>query len=275
MAKQSTNAMRFTDVVHSPRMLAPIEGYEKIPLVSLTEAVIPLVAFVPNVQRNVYIVTKNCKEPKDGLTCDQSAAIMLYTFESTPKSDSLYFILNQTLRSESREKLKPWFLYLRLILTALYRLPSKSCSAFRGITADLRSMYPKGTNMVWWGFSSCTASVEVLEQEAFLGKTGARTLFQIECLTAKDIKNHSFIQHEDEILLLPGRNFIVKSCLNVGNEIHIIQLKEIIPQFLLLAPIPDSDILSSIKPKVETDSISTSSSPSNAVAHSGSIAKHK
>ncbi|CAF1090490.1 unnamed protein product [Adineta steineri] len=233
-----TSALRFADLGVLPkRMLAPIEGYENEPLVSLEDAVKPLVDIVPKVQRNVRIVKQNCEEPEDSLTSDESAAIMLYTYESMPHEHSLYVILNAALRSEQRQKLIPWFLYLRLVLTALSRLPSKRCTVNRGVREDLRAQYPKGKTIIWWGFSSCTSSIEVLECENFFGKTGTRTLFQIECHTGKDIKNHSFIQNEDEILLLPARQFSVKGCLDSGNGLHIIQLEETEPIDPLLEPV--------------------------------------
>ncbi|CAF4627981.1 unnamed protein product, partial [Rotaria sp. Silwood2] len=58
IADSNTNrkdhSLRFTDVGLLPkRMLAPIEGYDKIPLVTLEEAVKPLVKIVPKVERNV------------------------------------------------------------------------------------------------------------------------------------------------------------------------------------------------------------------------------
>ncbi|CAF5193904.1 unnamed protein product, partial [Rotaria magnacalcarata] len=54
-------------------MLAPIEGYDKSPLVTLEEAVKPLIKIVPKVERNVFIVKQNCQEPEDDLTTDESA----------------------------------------------------------------------------------------------------------------------------------------------------------------------------------------------------------
>ncbi|CAF4996205.1 unnamed protein product, partial [Rotaria sp. Silwood1] len=234
-AEKATPALRFADFGQLPkRMLAPIEGYENMPIVSLEEAVKPLVDIVPKVERNVFIVKQNCNEPEDGLSTDESASIMLYTYESMPHEHSLYVILNATLRSEQRQKLTPWFLYLRLALTALSRLPSKHCFVNRGVREDLRAQYPIGKTFIWWGFSSCTSSIGVLENEQFFGKSGTRTLFQIECHTGKDIKTHSFIQREDEILLLPARQFIVQSCLDSGNGLHIIQLKETDPLYPLI-----------------------------------------
>jgi hypothetical protein len=246
---EKTPALRFADMgVLSKRMLAPIEGYEKMQIVSLEEAVKSLVNIVPKIERNVFIVKQNCEEPEDGLTSDESASIMLYTYESQPHEHSLYVILNTALRSEQRQKLIPWFLYLRLVLTALARLPSKPRFVVRGVREDLRAQYLKGKTCIWWGFSSCTSSIEVLECENFFGTTGTRTLFQIECQTGKDIKNHSFIQHEDEILLLPARQFLVKGCLDSGNGLHIIQLEETEPTYPLLEPVSVSKSSVQLKP---------------------------
>ncbi|CAF3442033.1 unnamed protein product [Rotaria sp. Silwood1] len=232
------SSLRFADFGVLPkRMLAPIEGYEDMPVVSLEEAVKPLVNIVPKVERNVFIVKQNCQSPEDGLTSDESASIMLYTYESIPHKNSLYAILNETLRSEQRQKLIPWFLYLRLVLTALARLPSERHFVNRGVREDLRAAYPIGSTFIWWGFSSCTSSIKVLESEVFFGKTGTRTLFQIDCYTGKDIKNHSFIQQEDEILLLPARQFVVKSCLDSDDGLHIIQIKETEPSYPLIEPV--------------------------------------
>ncbi|CAF4243540.1 unnamed protein product, partial [Rotaria sordida] len=89
-AEKATPALRLADFGKVPkRMLAPIEGYENMLIVSLEEAVKPLVDIVPKVQRNVFIVKQNCQKPEDGLTSDESAAIMLYTYESMPHEHSL------------------------------------------------------------------------------------------------------------------------------------------------------------------------------------------
>lgn len=252
----NTNQMarRFCDIGILPeRMLAPIEGYEKLPIVTLEEAVEPLIDIVPKIERNVYIVKQNCQTPQDSLTIDESASIMLYTYEAVPHEDSLYIKLNAALRSEQRKQLTPWFLYLRLILTALTRLPSESCVVFRGVKENFSTQYPKNKTFIWWGFSSCTSSIDVLESEHFFGRTGDRTLFHIKCTTAKDIKNHSFVPSEKELLLLPARQFEVEACLDSGNGLHIIQLKETKPQFDLLEPVivPDMTVLAPIDSVVQ------------------------
>ena len=245
------SARRFADLgTVSKKMITPIEGYKNMPVVPLEEAVKSLVEVVPQIERNAYFAKESCQQPEDGLTSDESAAIMMYTSESDPHEDSLYVILNNTLRSEQRQKLlKPWLLYLRLVLTALTRLPSRHCFVNRGVREDLRNQYPIGKSIVWWGFSSCTTSIGVLEDELFFGKSGTRTLFQVECNTGKNVKNHSALQHEDEILLLPARQFMVMGYLDSGNGLHIIQLKETEPKFPLLEPVTLPNPTSYHKPR--------------------------
>ncbi|CAF1367369.1 unnamed protein product [Adineta steineri] len=58
---------------------------------------------------------------------------------------------------------------------------------YRGVEMDLSAQYPQGQIFTWWGFSSCTNSVQVLQSEQFLGKTGDRTLFSIDCESGKNI----------------------------------------------------------------------------------------
>ncbi|CAF4393245.1 unnamed protein product [Rotaria sp. Silwood2] len=257
------------------RMLAPIEGYENMPLVSIEDAVKPLVSIVPRVERNVYIVKQNCKNPADGLTTDESASIMLYTYESMPHENSLYVILNEALRSEERQKLIPWFSYLRLVLAALLRLPSDRHFVTRGLRKDLRAEYPEGSTFIWWGFSSCTLSVKVLESEMFFGKTGTRTLFQIDCHTGKNIKNHSFLSKEDEILLLPGRQFDVKSCLDSGNGLHIIQIKEIDPPYPLLELVLVPTIIQPDNKNINVESQATDKETQSITSDESSTASSK
>jgi hypothetical protein len=127
--------------------------------------------------------------------------------------------------------------FLHSLLTALTRLPPRHRFVHRGVKEDLRKQYPIGIPIVWWGFSSCTSSIGVLECKNVFGKTGTRTLFQIECSTGKDVKKHSFIHKEDEILLLPIREFMVTSCLDSGNGLYIIQLQETEPKYPLLEPV--------------------------------------
>ncbi|CAF4913148.1 unnamed protein product, partial [Rotaria socialis] len=51
-------------------------------------------------------------------------------------------------------------------------------------------------------------------------------------------------------LLLPARQFQVTSCLDSGNGLHIVQLKEIKPQYDLLEPVPVPN--SSVQPQTKS-----------------------
>ena len=200
-----------------------------MPLVSIEEAVEPLVDLVPSVQKNVYVAKRNCENPTDGLTVDQSASIMLYTMEQPHREESLYCILNVTLRFQDQNKLKPWLLYLRLMLTGLRKLPPFRGTVYRGVPCDLRTQYPTGSTHTWPAFSGATTSVEFLESDSCLGKEGSRSLIQIECTSGRSIREHSCFQEENEVLLLPDFRFVVKSVLDVGNGLQIVNLKEIEP----------------------------------------------
>ncbi|CAF1316808.1 unnamed protein product [Rotaria sordida] len=231
--------LRLTDIVQEPlRFIAPIGGYEEMPLVPLEMAVEPLVPILPAVQSHAYVAKQICENPADGLTQDESASIMLYTMGWEPLDKCLYVVLNDTLRSSERQqKLKPWYLFMRLFLSALFRLPPLSKVAYRGVKLDLSERYIEGKTIVWWGFSSCTTAVGVLKSEQFLGTTGTRTMFTLQCQSARDIRKHSYYTAEDEVLLMAGTQFKVMGCLDQGN-LHIVQLEETRPPFPLLQPVP-------------------------------------
>lgn len=78
---------RFSDLLGEPcRMLMPIQGYEKKPLVSLELAVEPIVEYVPDVKRMAYVSKMKCAELSPGkLSIDEAASITLYLMEWSHK----------------------------------------------------------------------------------------------------------------------------------------------------------------------------------------------
>jgi hypothetical protein len=236
-------------------MLAPIEGFNKQPLVSLEEATAPLQKIVPRIDKYVYSVKTRVKErsgnPADGLSVDESASIGLYTIEWTPYTESLYYILNSTLRTEDRQRLKPWFLYLKLILTALSRLPSVSSTVYRGVKSeidgDMHEKYKVGKDIIWWGFSSCSKKRSISEKDQFIGEDGKGTLFILECIKGKDVSKHSFYGKEKEILLLPSTTLRVINRDYQENGPQIIHLKEIKPSHILLESVSSEDEIEALK----------------------------
>ena len=210
-----------------------------MPLVTLEKAIKPLIPHVPEIEHMADNALANGALISNSLSIDERASVMLYSMEWSPRQNSFYLVLNDVLRSSKREEqLPPWYLFLKLFFTALTKLRSTGGRlVYRGVKMDLRNEYPEGSKVIWWGFSSCTSRVRVLENEQFFGKTGTRTLFTIESLTGKDIREMAMFPEEEEILLLPGREFQVASCLDAGNNLYVIHLKEIEPRFPHIASV--------------------------------------
>ena len=244
MAHKSTNTCRFSDIGGEPlRRLPPIRGFENEELVLFEEATEPLIGVVPEIEHMLDIVHDHNTKPKNGLSKDKSSSITLHSMEWNPREKSFYCILNETLWGKRREiLLPPWLKFLRLFFTSLSELPSANHRIiYRGVKIDLRDQYKINERIVWWGFSSCTKTLDVLENEEFVGKSGIRTVFTIESDTGKHIGEHSFYSEEDEILLLPGREFEIVSSVDMGNQLTMIHLKEVQPWFPNLPPLPSSN----------------------------------
>lgn len=224
---------RFVDAGEEPnQILVPIEGYEKKQLVPLYEAVEPIKQLLHNLDIMVVTALRNSEEPPDALTIDESAAIHLYTMQWSDSHNSLYELINQTLRSEKRNDLKPWFSYLKLILTALHKLPPLQKTIWRAIHGEVDKQYKK--DKIWWGFSSCTETQEITEQ--FIGCSGVRTLFKINCINGRSVRPHSYFKNENEILLMPGTYLRVLNKSIKADGLHLIELQEEEPPYQLITP---------------------------------------
>jgi hypothetical protein len=224
------NFIYFSDLAQEPLLaFSSIHSYEQAPLVSLEEATEPLVPIVQDVKQMLRIVEEKVTTTKDNLTINESSSIMLYTITWEPKEQSFAHLLNRSLRSENRDELKPWYLYLKLLMKSLAKLPSIHCYVYRGVQGDFSVEYSQGKTFVWWGFALCTRSIESLESEQAYIRSDQRTRFKIECKSGKDIRNHSFYSADDEILLLSAQRYKVVSSLDSGHGLYIIQIKEIDP----------------------------------------------
>ena len=70
----------------------------------------------------------------------------------------------------------------------------------------------------------------------YLGNTGDRTLFSVEAINGRSVRGHSHFDTEDEILLLPGTHMIVQSQFSPAANLHVIHLKQVAPEEMLLEP---------------------------------------
>jgi hypothetical protein len=251
---QGNVVKRFLDAGKEPtKTLTPIDGYEKKALVSLEEAVASIETPIHNLKTMVWTAKRNSEEPSDGLTSDESASVHLYTMEWPEDHQSFYALFNEKLRSEKRNDLKSWSSYIKLFLTALYKLPSLQTIIWRGIRGDVSNLYRK--DFIWWGVSSCTETMEIMEK--FVGRSGVRTLFMIECINGKAIKPHSFYKDENEIVLMPGTYLLVIDKWSPADGLHIIRLKEENPPFQLVAP-PFSSSSSTTRSMPQLDKLNIS-----------------
>jgi len=205
--------------------LNPISGVGDQQLVTLVEAAkrfCSLVSVDSNVQVALdyaeYRLKKKGQDP-NGLSVDEMAAIHLYTQES-----KFYSILNATLRSVDRDRVKPFFPYLRLMQSAMSKLPKVTRPIWRGVKENISESYPRGTKFYWWGFSSASTDLELLKSEQFLGPTSG-TLFNIQSKHGVSIANYSAIPSESEVLLPPGIRFIVNGAISVGGA-FLIEVEE-------------------------------------------------
>ena len=126
MATSNTINRRLMEGVRDEpkKLLVPISGYEKETVKSLEEACESVKdLFDEKLKHYITIAKLNSTDPEDRLTQDESASIHLYTMEWDVHENSLYMLLNRTLRLADRGKLRPWFKYLKLFLTAFFKLP--------------------------------------------------------------------------------------------------------------------------------------------------------
>jgi len=159
-----------------------------------------------------------------GLSADEAGALHLYTTDST-----LYPTMNGRLRDRDRARLKAFFPYLRLMLTARAKLPAYVGSVWRGVAGvDLRDKYPQGSKLAWWAFSSTTKKLDTLTNEMFLGTHGVRTVFMIEIVSGVDIVRYSaYADAEAEVLLYPGTLLEVVSSMVMGDGLFQVHLREV------------------------------------------------
>ncbi|CAF1261042.1 unnamed protein product [Rotaria magnacalcarata] len=233
---ESFHRSRFFDFMRETGdKLSPMKDYQQLAQPSLEEAIACVqqhktFKIDADIQNKVSLAKKE-RSNEDGandLTTDESAAIQLYTMESKTEQESLFYILNSTLRLADRNELKPFLLYVKLLLGALEKIPSFNGIVYRGIPGNISSNFVKGKKITWWGFSSCTRSLEVLSKEEFLGTIGQRTIFYIECTSGKSIQHYSYLSPDDEeILLLPGIELLVTNKKRTKHGLSIVYLQEI------------------------------------------------
>ncbi|UJR11985.1 hypothetical protein I4U23_016163 [Adineta vaga] len=225
-----TNPRFLADISHqSQENIEPINDYQQEELVSLEQACQPLQNLLgTELQLYITVAKLNSKQSKHELTQDESASIYLYTMEWNQPENSLHVLLNQVLYAMDRNQLQPWSKYLKLLFTAFFKLPYSGChTVWRGVPKDIRENYREGDEMACWSLTSVTSSFDVLQSPMYLGREKVQTIFEIQTKYGKSIREHSHLQNDDEIILLPGIKLKVMGTRKYMGEIYIIHLREI------------------------------------------------
>jgi hypothetical protein len=215
---------RFTEFAFCTKQLTPIVGYWSCPLVSLEQALTPVLSQVHGLDRSINEAKKHCHYPSEhGLTRDESAAVLLYTMEGG--DDSFYRTLNKILREEDRTKVRPWFAYLKLFDTALSKLPTVKDCVWRGVSVDAAKHFDENELVTWWNVSSCSLSADVVQN--FLSDDKNSTLFMIQAVQGKNLAGYSIYQNEKEVVLSIGTKLRVKGKGIKHGKLHVVHLAEI------------------------------------------------
>jgi hypothetical protein len=145
-------ALRYTDILDEPLIPhhTPIIDFQHVPLDTLEESIKPIAHLFDDIETKAFMTRIGMSKPMDGLSMDESRSIHLYTMPSDSDRNPLFQVLNKVLRDEDRQNLKSWYPFLKLFLTALYKLPSQAMVVWRGLrNVDLCSKYPVGSKLTY------------------------------------------------------------------------------------------------------------------------------
>ena len=204
-------------------VLPAITGVFDTPLMDFREAIQPVARRLRidgYVNQSLEFGKRQADSADVPLSPDEIAALYLYTCES-----AFYRRINATLRDPDRRKTAPYLPYLRLLFSALSRLPAYDRPLWRGVALDLRSRYPVGRTVTWWGVSSCTSDLRVAR--GFLGGRGKRTLFEVRPIRAVSIRDFSAFTGEEEFLLAPGTQLTVTDVTTEAGGLCTVKLTEL------------------------------------------------
>jgi hypothetical protein len=210
----------------------PIPGLYEIEILLLEEAIalaqagdaeLRTKSLETNLHMAALFASNKAQVPGEPLTENEIAVLHLYTQDSP-----VYRVLNARLRSENRDVLRPFLPLVKLLLTAIYKLPQVSDMAYRGVPKDICADFEPGKKKVWWAMSSSTKRIDVLQNALFGGAaSGPRTMIHISTCAAFDISPYSAFRGEDELLLAPGSTFQVIANFSPAPNLFIIQLKQL------------------------------------------------
>ena len=163
------------------------------------------------------------------LSEDEILALALYTWDlglNGKREENFYFNLNHTLQERNPEKMQTWAGYLYFLQSALSKFPDMKAIVYRGIPSiGITKHYnDSGALIHWSGYSSSSTSLE--KAQAFAGKGGV--VMKISVNRGKKISFYSTNPSEDEVLLSPNMNLLVRKGLYDYNGQAMVDLAQYI-----------------------------------------------
>lgn len=205
--------------------------YDDIPLVTIEQAIQPLISFLPQIQIYLQLIQNQCRQysTSDLLTFDQQASIMLYTIIWQPYDQCLYFQLSRILQNIDFDQIQSWTFYLKLLFSSLIQIPSNYSIVYRASHINLSKQYQPHEIICWNDLFLCTSSIECIREYENL-----QTIFLIECQTIKNLQLYCYDKRKNLFVFLPGTKFQVIDCFyDKTDKYYLIKLKEIQSSYLL------------------------------------------
>lgn len=120
---KTTNPKKFIDAYHSEQ------------LTSLEEALEPFGDSIDQLFEKIQEAKDNCSPSSEhGLTHDESAAVYIYTMHWD--EHCVYDRLKEAWESGNKSAIEKWFKYLKLLDSALQKLPSEEIEVWQGTPYD-------------------------------------------------------------------------------------------------------------------------------------------
>ena len=204
----------------------PVPGLLEQAIVSLEEAISNL-----NLKNKRYYLetAQSCVYGRDNVTDDEARALFLYTCQWDLTEESLFYLVNSSLRNRERTTIRPYVPYIRLLISAMSKVSRDPCrTLWRGVAMDLEAIYKAklGRNVVFWAFTSTTISMDALD--TFIPPDSSkRTLFSIKVGSAADLGGFSAYSDEAELLLFPGTVFEVLNVKRISPDVILVELKAV------------------------------------------------
>jgi hypothetical protein len=205
MSRENSAMQRFTRVGFSttdPSKL--IYGYLNEPLVSLEEALKPFYGKIDQLPNYIKEAKTNCHYPsKHKLTRDESAAIYIYTMNWG--QGNVYDRLQAAWSSNDRSQLKPWFSYLRLLKSALDKLPIAKTKIWQGIPyrADLKDQLTSKAAALYSCMGSGSPSMNEIKDHLQKHSSAKIILVGYESVDGRDVTGYT-AGSSKEVIVPPG-----------------------------------------------------------------------